>query len=381
MIKILKNGTVYSPDYLGIKDILIVHDKIGYIADEIPVPKDIGEVQIYDCSGKILTPGFIDGHVHLIGGGGEGGPTTRTPEVMLSRITTAGITTVVGCLGTDGITRNMASLLAKARALEAEGITTFIYTGSYEVPTTTITGSIRSDLVLIDKVIGVGEVAISDHRSSQPTRDQLAHLVAEARVGGMLGGKPGIVHFHVGSGSEGISVIFDFVENTEIPVSQFLPTHMGRTPQLLDQAVELCRLGGRVDLTAGRRTAGQVAQLLQHGARIEQITISSDGNGSMPRFDEQGNLVGLGIGSLKTVYETWKECIEKYELSISEALKLVTENPAAYLDLTDLKGRIAVGADADILVLTEQLEIDSVFARGREMVREGKPLVLGTFEE
>lgn len=381
MIKILKNGTVYSPDHLGIKDILIVHDKIGYIADEIPVPRGIGEVQVHDCSGKILTPGFIDGHVHLIGGGGEGGPTTRTPEVMLSRITTAGITTVVGCLGTDGITRNMASLLAKARALEAEGITTFIYTGSYEVPTTTITGSIRSDLVLIDKVIGVGEIAISDHRSSQPTRDQLAHLAAEARVGGMLGGKPGIVHLHVGSGSEGISVIFDFVENTEIPVSQFLPTHMGRTPQLLDQAVELCRLGGRVDLTAGRRTAGQVAQLLQHGARIEQITISSDGNGSMPRFDEKGNLVGLGIGSPKTVYQTWKECVQKYELPISQALKLVTENPAAYLDLTDLKGRIAVGADADILVLTEQLEIDSVFARGREMVREGKPLVLGTFEE
>ena len=69
-----------------------------------------------------------------IGGGGEGGFSTRTPEATLSDLTTAGVTTVVGTLGTDGIARDMNALLAKARGLEEEGITTYIYTGSYRLP-------------------------------------------------------------------------------------------------------------------------------------------------------------------------------------------------------------------------------------------------------
>ncbi len=61
----------------------------------------------------------------LLGGGGEGGFQNRTPEVKLSQLTSAGVTTVVGCLGTDGVGRDMTALISKARGLEAEGITTY----------------------------------------------------------------------------------------------------------------------------------------------------------------------------------------------------------------------------------------------------------------
>ncbi|QOR35734.1 beta-aspartyl-peptidase [Clostridium sp. 'deep sea'] len=379
MIKLIKKVKVYSPEYLGVKDILVCDKRIAQISDEINI--DCFEnKQIIDGSGLIAVPGFMDGHVHMIGGGGEGGPKTRTPELMLSKITTAGVTTVVGCLGTDGITRHMSSLLAKAQALEEEGITTFIYTGSYEVPTTTITNSVKEDLILIKKVIGVGEIAISDHRSSQPSYHEIKKLAAETRVGGMLGGKPGIVHFHVGSEKAGIDYIFKMLEETDIPVTQFLPTHMGRTQHLVEQGLELIKLGGKIDITAGAKAAQHVNYLLENGANIKGITLSSDGNGSLPKFDDKGNLIGLKAADMKTVHTVWKTLITEYNVDITDALHFVSTNVANNLNLNDKKGVLKVGSDADILLMNDKFDIIKVFARGTQMVENGKPIKFGTFE-
>lgn len=381
MIKIIKNANVYSPEPVGKRDILILGDRIGHMAHNIDAPANFGDVEIIDAQGATVVPGFIDQHVHLIGGGGEGGPTTRTPEIQLSQITVHGVTTVVGCLGTDGTTRHMFGLLAKARALEEEGISTWIYTGAYEVPTPTITGNVRNDLILIDKVIGVGEIAISDHRSAQPGLLELKKLAAEARVGGMLGGKPGLVHFHVGGGPRGIQPIFDILETTELPITIFTPTHMNRTPELLEQGARFAKLGGKVDITAGPDAYEGILRLMnEFGVSINNITISSDGNGSMPKFDRGGNLIGLGVGSVRSNIDTWRDVMIKGHVPMEEALKLLTTNVAANLNLQGKKGCIAVGADADLVELTDDLTVNRVWAKGRLMVEDGKAIVKGTFE-
>ncbi len=381
MIKIIKNANVYSPEPIGKCDILILGDRIAHLDANIKAPTGLGEVEVVDVKGATVIPGFIDQHVHIIGGGGEGGPATRTPEIQLSQITTNGVTTVVGCLGTDGTTRHMYSLLAKARALEIEGITTFIYTGAYEVPTRTITENVRNDLILIDKVIGVGEIAISDHRSAQPDLGDIRKLAAEARVGGMLGGKPGLVHFHVGGGPRGIQPIFDILETSELPITMFTPTHMNRNPELLAQGARFAKAGGKVDITAGPEAYKGIMRLLnEFNVSINHITISSDGNGSLPKFDAGGNLIGLGVGSVRTNLETWRDVMVKGHVPMEEALKLLTTNVAGNLNLQGKKGCIAVGADADLVELTDDLEVNRVWARGRLMVKEGSAVVKGTFE-
>ena len=216
MLKLIRGATVYAPEFLGVQDVLIADSRILKIAGDIPVAAAY-DVEVLDGRGKLLFPGFIDSHVHILGGGGEGSYHTRTPEIMLTDITSGGVTTVVGCLGTDGTTRNMASLLAKARGLSEEGISTYIYTGSYQVPVRTLTGSIVDDLILIDKVVGCGEIAISDHRSSQPTKEEFAHIVGDTRVGGILSGKAGLVNIHMGDGPRMLSYLRYVVEETEIP--------------------------------------------------------------------------------------------------------------------------------------------------------------------
>ncbi len=380
MIKLLKNAMLYGPEAMGKQDVIILGNKIGHIAPEIPVPQGVGEVEVIDCAGKAVTPGFIDWHVHITGGGGEGGPTTRTPEITLSKITRYGVTTVVGCLGTDGTTRSMEALLAKARALEIEGITTFIYTGAYEVPTRTISGNVRNDVILIDKVIGVGELAISDHRSSHPMEAEIGRYAAEARVGGLLGGKPGLCHFHVGPGRAGIQPVFDLLEHSDIPISQFLPTHMGRSSALIAQGVRFAKMGGQIDFTAGGKVVANVLEALNGGAPLERVTISSDGNGSMPKFDAAGNLIGLGVGSIKTVYDAFLGLMQA-GLTVSQTLQIVSANQARVMLLKDRKGCLKPGADADLIVFGDGWQVDQVWAKGRKMVAGGEPIVWGTFEQ
>ena len=390
MITVIKNIHVYAPEDLGIKDVVITSNKIEGIYDNVEIPNNFVAIEIIDGKGKLLYPGFIDNHVHILGGGGEGGFKTRTPEMQLSMLIEAGVTTVVGCIGTDGVCRNMRSLIAKAKGLEEEGITTYCYTGSYEIPVKTITDSIKGDMMMVDKVIGVGEVALSDHRSSQATFQDFVNTVASARVGGLLSGKAGIVNVHLGNGARKLEYLSKLIDETEIPPTQVLPTHINRSDKLFYEGELYAKKGGFIDLTTssdpnflepGEIRAGEgLSILLRNGVDIEHITFSSDANGSMPKFDEQGHLVGLGICSVSSLYREVKESIKEHKVPIEEAIKVITSNVANILKL-DNKGRITEGRDADFVIVDEEsLDIDMVIAKGKIVVEKGEAVVKGTFE-
>jgi beta-aspartyl-dipeptidase (metallo-type) len=386
MWQLLKNGKIYSPDYIEDTDVLIVGTTIAKIGKNLQLP-DFVEGEEVDLQGMILTPGFIDAHVHICGGGGEAGPASRTPEIQLSQLTLGGTTTVVGCLGTDSISRSMSELLVKAYALEDEGISTFVYSGAYQVPTRTLLPTLQEDLALIEKVIGAGEIAISDHRSAQPQIAELEHLAAEARVGGMLGGKAGVVHLHLGEGKRGLDYIWKILEQTEIPITQFIPTHINRTHTLLEQGIQFLKAGGHIDLTAGcddfpveLQVPAVLSSLEKRKLLNERITVTSDGNGSMPEYNNEGVLVGMGIGSVEVLWRDVRESVLHYGISLEMALSTITANVAKVLSLKN-KGQISAGYDADLVVLNESLEVRDVWAKGKCMVRNKEPLVWGTYEK
>ena len=391
MIKIIKKAKVYAPEYLGIKDVVIASNKIEGIYDKLDIPENFINIEVIDGEDRLLFPGFIDNHVHINGAGGEGGFNMRTPEIKLSDITKAGITTVVGCIGTDGVCRDMASLIAKAKALEEEGITTYCYTGSYEIPVKTLTDSIKKDIMLVDKIIGVGEIAISDTRSSQATYDELIQTIAQSRVGGLLSGKSGIVNIHLGDGTRKLGYLFRLADETEIPITQILPTHINRNGDLFKSGEEYINKGGYIDFTTSTpvellapgelRASEALSILMKNNSNIENVTFSSDGNGSMPTFDEKGRLIKVGICSVASLYEEVKECIKTYNVPIDEAIKVITSNVAKVLKLKN-KGSIETGKDADLVLVNENsLEIDTVIAMGKIMVKDGEAIVKGTFED
>lgn len=394
MVTIIRNAKVYQPEYAGVKDLLILGGTIAAVGEHLKA--DFGgsvEVREIDGEGLAAVPGFIDSHEHILGGGGEGGFHTRTPEASLRDLICNGITTVVGCIGTDGIGRDMAALLAKAHALENEGITTYTYTGSYQVPVRTLTDSLMKDIMMLDKVIGVGEIAISDHRSSQPAFEEFARIAADARVAGMLSGKAGVVNVHLGDSPRKIDLIWRVVRETEIPASQFLPTHVNRNAALFDACLEFAREGGTIDFTGNEdidyweticdevRVCTGIRRLLDAGISSDRFTISSDGQGSLPVFNSDGEFQGIGIGKASCLLKEVRECVQREGIPLELAVKGITSNPASVLKLTG-KGHLKPGFDADLCLLKEDtLELDTVIARGRVMVRGGKQQVFGTFEK
>lgn len=384
---LIKNIDIYDPTYIGRKDILTSFDKIAYISEKINLPSgNFPKIEVIDGTNLTAVPGIIDLHVHIIGGGGEDGFTSRSPELMLTQLTTNGITTCVGLLGTDGTTRNMGNLLAKARSLDIEGLNTYVWTGCYNVPTRTITDSARDDIVLVDKIIGIGEIAISDHRSSHPSDEDIIHLATEARLGGMLSGKCGILHVHVGDGKSGINPLFYLKNNSDIPYSNILPTHINRNELVFKQAIEYAIDGGFVDITTSIRPEGNgevhpvdaLKQLLKHNISPYQITMSSDCGGSSPIFDDEGKLIKFSIGSPSSNIEILQCCI-KAGIPMDVALIPFTSSPAKLLKLYG-KGILSEGASSDIVLLDKDLKIHSVICKGKLMVFNYKPVVFGFFE-
>ena len=383
MLILIKNAQVFAPENVGIRQLLLGGGRILSLSKDELVASGAA---IIDLEGRRLVPGFIDGHAHVTGGGGESGFASRVPPRPLSRFSAAGVTSVVGVLGTDDTTRDTKSLLAQTRALREGGLGAWCHTGGYHFPVVTLTGSVRDDIVHIGPVIGVGEVAISDHRSSQPTLDELLRVASDAHVAGLITGKAGIVHLHLGDGERGLELVRAALHKSELPARVFNPTHINRRKALFEEALLLASSGSTVDITAFPVAADEDAwaadvaliRYLDSGAPAGRITISSDGGGCLPVFNEQGEITSMDIGSPASLPATLARLLQQ-GLTLDEALPAFTSNVANILRLHD-RGRIAVGQAADLLVLDDQDNIRDVMIAGIWHVRDGRQKISGPFE-
>ena len=383
---LIRNAEVFAPEPLGRQQLLLVGGRIVWMgAGPLALPAEL-DVQVIDLDGRWLIPGLIDGHVHVTGGGGEAGFASRVPAPALSRYTQAGVTTVVGLLGTDDVARGPRELLATVNALREQGLNAFAYAGGYHLPPATLTGDVRSDLVFIDALLGVGELAISDHRSSQPTLAELLRIAADCHVAGLMTGKAGIVHLHLGDGPRGLDLVRRALDESELPARVFNPTHVNRRKALFKEAIDLARRGCHVDITAFPVDDGEDAwsaadallRYLDSGAPPQHVTVSSDAGGCLPCFDAQGRVSGMGVGESGALLDSLCALLAR-GVALADVLPAYTRNVADLLRLPG-KGRIAVGADADLVVLDGHCHASDVIIGGSVHLRDGKVLRRGMFE-
>jgi len=387
VFNLLTNARVFAPRPLGLKTVLTCAGKIVYIGDDIPTLDSSLAVESTDLEGSILVPGLIDGHTHITGGGGESGAASRVPAPLLGQFTRAGVTTVIGVLGTDDLTRNTQSLVTQAYGLREEGLSAWCFSGGYHLPLMTLTGSARSDIVNLDPVIGIGEFAISDHRSSQPALQDILTLASEAHVAGLMTGKAGVLHLHLGDGERGLALVREALSQSELPARVFHPTHVNRNKPLFEEACALVEdYGCSVDLTAfpeseddpGWSAAESILRYRHAGLPGDKLTVSSDGGGCLPSFDKAGELLNMDIGSSHTLLETIRQLLGE-GVAMEELLPCFTSNVASTMRLHG-KGVIAQGMDADLLVLGSDLGVQHLMANGRWHIKGGQQQILGQFE-
>lgn len=369
---LLRNADVYAPERMGRLDILVLAGRIVSMGQDLSVT-GVPDLVELDASGLPVTPGLVDSLTHITGGGGEGGYSTRMPFMPAEDAWTSGVTTVTGALGTDAIHRTHADMLGHARYLQSQGVSAYIYSGSYHLPIKTLTGSVQTDIAYIPDVIGVGEVAIADHRGSHPSVEELARLAAEVRVGAMLSGKKGVLSIHVGDHESGLRTLHEAAERYPVKLSHFYPTHINRDVALLEQGIVFAKGGGMIDFTASNNESlladgdidspEAVARSLTAGVSISQLTISSDAYASLPEFDAQGRFVRVDMGRLDSMADAIRRGCADVGLTFSSLLQTATLNPANALGLWD-KGRLKSGADADLLLWSKDHQVLGTITRG-----------------
>jgi beta-aspartyl-dipeptidase (metallo-type) len=388
---LIRNGEVFGPRALGRRDVLAGGRKILAVEKRIDPAGLPGEVDVIDAGGLAVVPGFVDGHQHFTGGGGEGGFHTRTPEMRLSMNTANGVTTAVGVLGTDALTRSVESLYAKTQSFNAEGITAFMLTGSYWHPSPTVTGSVARDLVYLQPVIGC-KLALSDIRGPHIEAADLARLASDIRVAALVANKPGIITVHTGVKPGGLELILEVVGRHGLRADMFVPTHINRkNAELTVQVLELARLGAVVDATcmlsppaadAPHLTAADFAVLADANGVFDRVAFSSDAGGSLPVWNEdRSRIVGMGIGTPASLLAELARLVNARGIALEKALCPLTTTPARLYGLSGVKGELTPGADADILVLDPgRMTARDVLAGGTVMVRNGTLEKKGYFE-
>jgi len=390
MLTLLRGGEVYAPDPLGKVDVLVAGERILAVGAGVMVEARGTDLQVVDCAGRLVCPGFIDWHNHILGGGGGNGFASRVPPIRLSQLTRAGITTVVGMLGFDRTTRNMEALLGLARGLDEEGVTTFLLSGATtEHPVPTLTGTIRQDILYVDKVIGVGELSISElgpaHETFGPGPEYVARVAAEAMMAARLASKAGITCLQVPTNRRGLAPVFEILDKTGLPAALLIPSSSNSDAQYLEQAIHLAKLGSVVDITSSYspravhpkaiKPSAAIRRALEAGVPIEHITMETDGNGGYPAAPGVTHYL-----SPDTLHAEFRAAVQEEKVPLADALRVISSNQARVLKLAHKKGSIAPGADADFVLMTPDLEIDRVYARGRLMVEGGKPVVRGKWE-
>ncbi len=381
MFILLRGAEVYAPQPLGRTDVLVAGPRVVGMGLGIAPPRGVPCEEI-DASGGTIIPGLVDAHVHLTGGGGEAGFASRVPPVFPSTLAAAGVTTSVGLLGTDTIARDMESLVAATLGLREAGLSAWCWTGGYAVPPRTLTGSVRRDITFVDPVIGAGEIAISDHRSSQPTLDEILRLASDCHVAGLVTGKAGVLHLHVGDGPRGLDLVRRALDTSELPSRVFHPTHVNRLPALFEEATQLATRGVTVDVTAFPAADDDPAvpapdaidRWLSSDLPRDRLTCSSDGAGCIPVFGPDGRITRMDVGSPSTLLDALRT-LRARGRPLGDVLPFFTSNVAAQLRLPG-KGRIAPGADADLVVLDGATRVRDVLAGGRWLVRAGSPRAL-----
>lgn len=378
---LLKHGWVLDPGEKieGIFDLLIVDGKLAEVKPVIEVQAE----QIIEVSGLVVTPGFIDLHVHLREPGFEPKETIASG----SRAAAKGGFTTVCCMPNTNPVNDSAEITSfiKSKA-EREAVVNIL-------PVAAVTRNQKGqELAPLPELVSAGAVAFSDDgqpvcssaimKQAMETAAELGVLIIdhceekslagsgiinEGRVSQLLGvkGIPAAAeeimvardiilakNFHLPVhlahlSTKGSVELLRWAKENQVPVSAEVTPH-----HLLLTEEALITQDPNYKVNPPLRTAADVEALRQALKDGLLEVIATD---HAPHTEEEKNLglekAPFGINGLETAVPALLDrLVRPNELSLKRLVEALTIFPAKLLKLQN-KGRIKPGADADLTLL------------------------------
>lgn len=370
----LKAGTLITPNEV-LKESFIVIDKGKIVQISKSKPDNM---RVHDYGDSILSPGFVDIHTH----GSFGIDIMNASQWMLSelacKLPTAGVTSFFPSTVTDNFSRLKEALQCSLKASKAgkganilgvhlEGpylnvekkgaqMEEYIRAPSFEefselfkageglLKRITVAPDVAGSIEFIEKVIKNFDVTVSlGHTNATYDQTRLAFDCGAKLVTHLFNGMRELHHRE--PGIVGAALIRDDVF-TEAIVDL---VHLHPATVML---IYRCKSAKRMVLVTDS-TAG--AGLPDGSYKLGPVSVViKDGVSRLA----DGALAGSTLTMIKAVQNA-----VKIGVSVGDAIAMATSTPCKALKIRG-KGEIAVGCDADLLVLDKQLNIRSTYING-----------------
>ena len=178
MALLLKGGRIIDPsqhlDAVG--DLLIEGEKVAHAGAALGEVRRDGDLEVIDCTGQIVAPGFIDVHCHLREPGREDVETVATGARAAAA---GGFTAVCAMPNTDPVTDNQAAVGFIVRQAQRAGSARVYPIGAVSV------GQKGEALAEFGEMVGAGAVAVSDDGKPVATAQLMRTALEYARTFGI----------------------------------------------------------------------------------------------------------------------------------------------------------------------------------------------------
>jgi dihydroorotase len=351
---LIKGGTVVDPSQ-GLHERLDVAVNAGEIVEIGPNLAEAGVTSVVDATGKIVTPGLIDIHVHVYRGDNH-----RDPDEISG--VRAGVTSIVDAGGAayGDIDRFNEVILPQAKTRIYNFLGVFNrQAASWEQIDVDGIPDARSRFP--DQVKGI-KVHV------MPVVTRIHHLAAlqAAKEAGRKAGLP--VMLHIGdigirelpaSSTELTSTALDMLDSGDIVTHLYSPLSGSATDEDLNVLPSIkaaqargvwldCSMG---DYQFGWETAEAITA---QGVRPDTIASDIEIHSTMARKQEpmvsERRITGVRLASERTLLEYLANFFE-LGFSLDEIIRRVTETPAKVLGIEATAGSLRPGMPADISVL------------------------------
>lgn len=370
---LLSGGTVYTPlQELPQTSVAIDDDRIAHVAPDAELADFAEAAETIDVTGCIVCPGFIDMHVH-----GALGASFRSPAAEdISKVTTyratTGTTGLLATIGTSSWDDTVAALKAVVNAAAVPTGSRLLgvhMEGPYLSPERP--GAMRIPLMrkpCVDEVAALQDVAQGMIKSMTlaPEREgglELVKYLAKHDIIPSIGHSDATfsqVAAAVGSGVRQATHTF----NAMRPLHHRDPGTVGGIMARAEITAELIGDGAHVD--------PQVGKLLIAAKGWERVALVTDGvefSGLPAGRYERASGVNVTVseilatrddgtitGSSSSMNRNVRVYVEA-GIALPHVLAMASYVPARQLGLSDRKGIIQTGADADIAVLSRDFRV------------------------